>query len=502
VRSAWLLSLLLTAGCGARTPLNAGDEDGGQVTVPDGGLDAGPDGGFDAGPDAGPQIACAADSDCARGVCRARRSFTPSDLEPLPLACGEPDAARAGVGLPCNARGECDRGICTVSGACVMPCASDADCPGAERCVEVWVQTSGSSMQPLEACAPVTAAPDDVRVVGPEPGPALPGGFGDGVDDVLPGLARSTLVVWTSEEGTTPILQQIRDPAGALVFDGFAGGPGAPAPRWGVSAATISDAVTLLFPNGPNTPALPGGFTVSLNSFEPSASERIVLQRDREGALIDIDAYLVGGGGWSMAGGAVPSQLARAVDDANELLAQVGLSIGEVRVHSIVGRLRRDFEVLEGESGPLAVPPELAPMYRLSAGARRPSVHVFFVRMIDGAAGIASGIPGPHAVPGTGASGVAIAVDVIPLPLLGLVMVHEIGHYMGLFHTSETDGSVNDPLPDTGECRADRDANGDGFLAPDECRGTGAENVMFWAGELPMLSPQQGTIMRRALFVR
>ena len=66
MRSAWLLSLLLTAGCGARTPLNAGDEDGGQVTVPDGGLDAGPDGGFDAGPDAGPQIACAADSDCAR----------------------------------------------------------------------------------------------------------------------------------------------------------------------------------------------------------------------------------------------------------------------------------------------------------------------------------------------------------------------------------------------------------------------------------------------------
>ena len=502
MRSAWILSLLLATACGARTPLNAGDEDGGQVVLVDGGFDAGVDAGRDSGPDAGPVIACAADSDCARGVCRARRSFTPSDLEPLPLACGEPDSGRAGVGLPCGTRGECDRGICTVSGACVMPCASADDCPADERCVEVWVQTSGGAMQPLEACAPVTAAPDDVRVVGPEPGPALPGGFGDGVDDVLPGLVPSTLVVWSAQEGATPILQQIRDPAGALVFDGFAGGPGAPAPRWGVSPVTVSDAVTLLFPNGPNTPVLPGGFSVSLNSLEPSPSERLVLQRDREGTVIDLDAYLVGGGGWALSGGAVPAPLARAIDDANDILAQVGLTIGEVRMHSIVGALRRDFEVLDGSAGPLEVPPELAPLYRMSAGARRPSVHIFFVRMIDGAAGIASGIPGPHAVPGTGASGVAIAVDVIPNALLGLVIVHEIGHYMGLFHTSELDGSVNDPLPDTPECRADRDTDGDGFLMFEECRGTGAENVMFWAGQSPTLSPQQGTIMRRAMFVR
>jgi hypothetical protein len=445
-------------------------------------------------------IACAADSDCAIGVCRARRSFIPADLEPLPLSCGDVDPGRAGVGRPCGSRGECDRGICTVSGACVMPCASTADCPGAERCVEVWVQTSGGAMQPLEACAPVVAPPDDVRVVGPEPGPRLSGGVE--AADMLPGLSPTTLVVWTAEDGSTPILQQIRDASGALVFDGFTGGPDAPTPRWGVSAATVSDALTLLYPNGPNTPLLPSGLTVSLNSFEPSDSERLVLQRDGEGSVIDLDAYLVGGGAWSMAGGAVPSQLARAVGDANDILAQVGLTIGDVRVHSIVGSLRRDFEVLEGSAGPMAVPPELAPLYRLSAGARRPSVHVFFVRMIDGAAGIASGIPGPHAVPGTGASGVAIAVDVIPDAILGLVMVHEIGHYMGLFHTSELDGSVNDPLSDTGECRLPRDTNGDGFLAPDECRGTGAENVMFWAGEAPSLSAQQGTIMRRALFVR
>ncbi|HEY8426818.1 MAG TPA: hypothetical protein VIL20_00525, partial [Sandaracinaceae bacterium] len=145
---------------------------------------------------------------------------------------------------------------------------------------------------------------------------------------------------------------------------------------------------------------------------------------------------------------------------------------------------------------------ELPRLYALSAGGRRPSVHVFFVRSIDGALGIASGIPGPHAMYGTGASGVAIATDAIPPPMLPGVIVHEIGHFMGLFHSSEFDGTVSDPFPDTPECRADRDANGDGFVAPEECFDAGAENLMFWAGTGTSLSPQQGELMRRALFVR
>lgn len=479
-----LLSMGLAMGCGARTTLSVDEiQNDGQ----DGGL-------ADAG---APAVPCASDAQCERDVCRARPSFIPMDDEPLPLVCGAVDAGGAPVGASCLDRGECDRGLCTISGACVMPCATAVDCASGQRCVEVWVRTSNASMQPLDACAPVVTAPDSVRIVGLEAGPDLPGRF-SAIDDALPGLSRSTLLVWTMDSGTSPLLTQIRARDTREVFFD-ATRSGLSTPRWGVNAATVSDALTLLYPNGPNTPASPGGFDASLSSFEPSSSERIVLERDGEGSTFDIDAYLVGVR--ARTDGSLPPTIVQAIQDANVILSQVGLSIGEVRVHEVVGRLARDLEIVDGPNNPLGAPAELSVLYRLSAGAHRPSVHVFFVRMIDGAAGIASGIPGPHAIAGTGASGVAIGIDLLPPDWVGHVLVHEIGHFMGLFHTSELDGSIHEPLPDTGECGPDRDLDGDGFLLTEECEGAGADNVMFWAGQASGLSPQQGEVMRRAFFV-
>jgi hypothetical protein len=269
-----------------------------------------------------------------------------------------------------------------------------------------------------------------------------------------------------------------------------------------VGPTTISDVVTLLFPNGPNTPASPMGFSVDLAAERASDTERLLVQRETNGTAFDIDAYLVGGGGWTSPAGGLPRPLSRSLTEVRRILAAIGLSVGEVRVHEVVGMTRRRLEMLEGSAGPLEVPEDLDDLYRLSAGANRPAVHVFFVRTIEGALGVASGIPGPHVLPGTGASGVAIAVDPHPPGELATTIAHEIGHYMGLFHTSELDGAVNEPLTDTPECRADRDADGDGFLLPSECEGAGADHLMFWAGIGERISDQQAELMTRAYFVR
>ena len=135
-----------------------------------------------------------------------------------------------------------------------------------------------------------------------------------------------------------------------------------------------------------------------------------------------------------------------------------------------IGELGLPFDVL-------VHPTQLDDLYALTAGQNRPAIPIFFVRSIEGALGIASGIPGPHVLPGTGASGVAISVDLVPVDEMGVVIAHELGHYTGLFHTSEIDGRVNDPFPDTPECRLDRDTDGDGFLRPSECRGAGADHL-------------------------
>jgi hypothetical protein len=82
------------------------------------------------------------------------------------------------------------------------------------------------------------------------------------------------------------------------------------------------------------------------------------------------------------------------------------------------------------------------------------------------------------------------------------VLMHEISHQMGLFHTSELNGAVIEPLSDTAACHPERDANGDGQLEPAECKGAGADNLMFWAGVGYELSAQQREILQRSLILR
>ena len=64
--------------------------------------------------------------------------------------------------------------------------------------------------------------------------------------------------------------------------------------------------------------------------------------------------------------------------------------------------------------------------------------------------------------------------------LLGETAAHEMGHWLGLYHTSESTGTSFDPLSDTAECPISRDNDSDGKVYPEECDGYGADNVMFW----------------------
>ena len=79
---------------------------------------------------------------------------------------------------------------------------------------------------------------------------------------------------------------------------------------------------------------------------------------------------------------------------------------------------------------------------------------------------------------------------------LATTTAHEIGHLLGLFHTTEKHGSLFDPLSDTPECRTSQ-----GLIASfNHCQKQDAKNIMFWQADSLQkeLSPSQVYILKHS----
>ena len=501
---------LLVGGCGARTLLEVdppASDAGVDAALRDGGgRDAARDVsmpfdvsrpdvvGDDVPPIGDAGLACQRDRDCLglMGVCRLDESIPPDDLAPAPLVCGAPTRGAE----RCQAASDCERGLCVVAGACVAACVNDADCDEGHWCRDLWVRTAPDALQSLRGCVSRFDPHPDVELEslgtlslrGPVADVAIPAVDSDRVLYLYESTRDVQLAAYTLVDGD-----------GRVLFDVDTLVPGGTPPINPVTP--FANPLAVLLPNAPGTISR-SGWSMSVDIGRASDDLAVHrMQRSRTGRVLDVDVFYVGGGGLVPRGDTGPPVIARAL---GELVEAFGLRLGEVRQHDVVGGLRARYGILD--SDPDGTLRELDEVFALSAGVGRASLSVFLLREMEGALGITGGIPGPWGANGRGSSGVALSVDLILEPTIpelmttvGLVLTHEAGHYFGLYHTTEFDGTVIEPLPGTPVCP---DSDGDGFVLPEECVGLGADNIMFWAGSGEALHAQQRTLVRSSMLLR
>ena len=208
------------------------------------------------------------------------------------------------------------------------------------------------------------------------------------------------------------------------------------------------------------------------------------------GTIIDINLWLVAPPDYQ---GKDDPNVAALLERFKVGLAALGLTLGNVNIVELQGADAERLTILDIESDTNGnrQADAMDELFRLSAQADNNYVNFFMIRSFSlvGVLGIAAGIPGAQLIQGTAHSGVAVStlgglsgLSADDINMQGDTMAHELGHFLGLFHTSERDGKLFDPVSDTANCTAATyDTNGDGRVSPTECEGRDGRNLMFWA---------------------
>ncbi|WP_437322198.1 hypothetical protein [Sorangium sp. So ce394] len=196
------------------------------------------------------------------------------------------------------------------------------------------------------------------------------------------------------------------------------------------------------------------------------------------GGKIDVNAFI--------AGNAVSEDyMRRALRSAYS--GFVGLDVGDINVH----HLGSEWAVIDEELLPSV-------LEQTAGAAGRPALNVIavadFTGRLEMAAGATPSAPSVAVEHGTHLSGIVVALFG-DLEADAVILRHELGHFAGLFHTTEMEAGYADPLDDTAECE-------DMGLPYERC--PDYDNLMFPTGGdfSSTITPQQTRIVQASALYR
>lgn len=209
-----------------------------------------------------------------------------------------------------------------------------------------------------------------------------------------------------------------------------------------------------------------------------------LIEEKTPGTTIDLNIYFVGVNGVDAASAPMNANIQSMLAAFNGIYQSANVQVGQVKYFDITGEDAQRYAVLRSDTAAAELP-TLSTLQGTTYDDAL-SLNIFFVRafaMEGGAIGVSLGLPGPAGLHGTPASGVVFTSEFLGRTFndrfgggrvdgnkyTGIVMAHEVGHYLGLFHTTEQNGQAIEPLADTPQCTNFNDV----FNCPD------INNLMF-----------------------
>ncbi|HEX4384979.1 MAG TPA: hypothetical protein VH083_18600, partial [Myxococcales bacterium] len=263
---------------------------------------------------------------------------------------------------------------------------------------------------------------------------------------------------------------------------------------------------------------------------------KVVLKPQSATAFLDVNFFIIGSAN-TRAGVPFTAAIGNAGTDASvqrmistfkALYGNAGITVRNVTFFDVSAADRALYSsiVVDGTTSGEGPCDQLDQMFLLSAGSPGPAMNIFLVNALtdisasgsNSLVGIDGTIPGPATLAGTVHSGAAVAMadlfatsagscaaGAIPnvegcgADVVAYIVAHETGHFLGLFHTTESGGDLIDPLSDTGKCACTACGNtgqktvcgktdsSAPMLTADQCVGgtsvsgcAGGDNLLFW----------------------
>lgn len=422
----------------------------------------------------------------------------------------------AAIGQVCTGDDDCVTRTCE-GGRCTAVCSMPSDCLRGQIC-DAITRAPGS----YQGCTYAPQAPGTVTFEEIDLGDInITAGFG--TSDIRFGTPPGSVSVMLQAEMTggdrLPLgFFEVHDPRDRLIFDlETIAMLGDPPIRW--IPSDTEEAISMLVPNctRDRVTYTHGRHEVSILAFprmdgdtgRVSVHLSALVKRVR-GTLstgtVDLDVYLVGlSGGVTAANASTNAKITQMLSRYGTILGAAGIDVGDVAFHDVTGADATRYQVINSTDGPDS---ELAGLFRLSAASgsgRR--LAVFLVRGIDGSRpgfstlGIAGGIPGAAGIFGTQHSGVVLAFESISTGnAAGHVLAHESGHFLGLYHVTESDRPCG-----AGETPPGCAPWGGTDVIDDTSRGD-TTNLMHWSivgsGTNTRITAGQGFVLLRSPIVR